>query len=264
MALLAAGQTRRMELKNLARAADRAFPWSIVYGGSARSCPCCQGTFRGMRRFHGRSDARCPGCGALERHRVLWLFIEREIGVAQLRGRMLHVAPEVVLERKFRALGGLEYVAGDLAPQRPGIRHLDVTAIDFPDASFDLVVMNHVLEHVPDDRGAIREIRRVLREGGLALMQHPLDEQRAETYEDASITGKADRRAQFGQADHVRIYGRDFVSRLEQGGFAVEHRRYADELPFEERERYALCQSGGRDAGADIYVMRRGGDAGGA
>ena len=115
-----------------------------------------------MRRFHGQPDARCPRCGALERHRILWLFIERELGVAQLGGRLLHVAPEAVLERKFRALGpGLEYTAGDLAPQRAGIRQLDVTAIDFPDASFDIVIMNHVLEHVPDDRAALREIHRV-------------------------------------------------------------------------------------------------------
>jgi SAM-dependent methyltransferase len=245
-----------MALKNLARALDRAFPWSAVYRGDDKACPCCGGTFRAMRRFHGRPDARCPGCGALERHRILWLFIERELGIARLRGRMLHVAPEFVLERRFRALNGLEYIAGDLAPQRPGIRRLDVTAIDFPDASFDRVVMNHVLEHVPDDRAAIREIRRILRPNGLALMQHPIDEGRAETYEDASITATSDRRAHFGQDDHVRIYGRDFASRLEQGGFAVERRRYVDDLRAEERERYALCPSGRPDTGADIYLLR--------
>jgi SAM-dependent methyltransferase len=245
-----------MELKKVARALDRALPWSTVYRGHHKACPCCGGDFRAMRRFHGRPDARCPSCGALERHRILWLFIERELGIDRFSGRMLHVAPEPVLERLFSALNGLEYVAGDLAPQHAGIRRLDVTAIDFPSASFDIVMMNHVLEHVPDDFAAIREIRRVLPPNGLVLMQHPLHEERAETYEDASITTKADRRAKFGQEDHVRIYGRDFASRLEQGDFVVERRRYVDELSTEERERYALCPLGHPDPGADIYLLR--------
>ena len=84
-----------MKLKNLARTVDRSVPWSTVYRGSAKACPCCGGTFRAMRRFHGRPDARCPSCGALERHRILWLFIERELGLSRLRS-MLHVAPEFV------------------------------------------------------------------------------------------------------------------------------------------------------------------------
>ena len=116
--------------------------------------------------------------------------------------------------------------------------------------------MNHVLEHVPDDRTAIREVHRVLRPDGLALMQHPLDEERADTYEDASFTTKADRRKHFGQDDHVRIYGRDFVARLEEGGFTVERRRYADELPAAEQKRYALRPSGRPDTGADIHLLR--------
>jgi SAM-dependent methyltransferase len=245
-----------MELKNLARAVERALPWTVIYRGDAKLCPCCGGTFRAMRRFHGRPDARCPGCGALERHRVLWMFIERELGLAQLQGRLLHVAPELVLERKLRAHEGLEYVAGDLMPQRSGIRRLDVTAIDMPDASFDFVIMNHVLEHVPADRLAINEIHRVLRPAGLALMQHPMDEDRAATHEDPSIVSKADRRAKYGQADHVRIYGRDFVSRLEEGMFAVERRQYAEEVAAEDRDRFALLPRGRRDPGCDIYVLR--------
>jgi len=242
--------------KNLARTIDRALPWSVVYRGDAKVCPCCGGTFRAMRRFDGRPDARCPGCDSLERHRTLWLFMERELGVERLRGRMLHVAPEAVLERKFRALDGVDYVAGDLQPQRPDIGHLDVTAMDFAGASFDVVVMNHVLEHVMDDRRAMSEVRRVLRPDGLALMQHPMDEGREETYEDPSITSRADRRAHFGQEDHVRIYGRDFASRLEGAGFTVARRNYAEEVPADERHRYALCPLGRHDPGVDVYVLR--------
>jgi SAM-dependent methyltransferase len=208
-----------------------------------------------MRKFHGRPDARCPQCGALERHRSLWLFLREDFGLERLCGQMLHVAPEVVFERKFTALPDLDYVRGDLAPQRPGIRRLDVTSIDFPDDSFNLIVINHVLEHVPDDRRAIAELRRVLRPNGVAIMQHPRDEAVAETYEDSSIVAKADRRQHFGQADHVRVYGRDFFDRLHAGGFNVETHRYADEVSHRDRERFALAPLGSANPGDDIHVL---------
>lgn len=245
----------RVELKNVLRAIDRSLPWDQLYRGDARACPCCDGHFRALRRFHGRPDARCPRCGALERHRLLWLFLRDDFGLERLRGHLLHVAPEVVFERKFMALPNLDYVRGDLAPQRPGIRRLDVTAIDFPDDAFDLIVINHVLEHVPDDRRAIAELRRVLRPTGVAIMQHPREETMVETYEDDSIIAKADRRKHFGQADHVRVYGRDFFDRLRAGGFNVETRRYADEVSRRDRERFALAPLGSADPGADIHML---------
>jgi SAM-dependent methyltransferase len=244
-----------MRPKDALRAIDRSLPWDRLYGGDARGCPCCEGHFRAMRPFHGRPEARCPRCGALERHRSLWLFLRDELGIERLRGHMLHVAPEVVLERNFAGLPDLDYVRGDLAPQRPGIRRLDVTCIDFPDDAFDLIVINHVLEHVPDDRRAIMELRRVLRPGGTAIMQHPRDETLAKTYEDHSIVTKAQRRRHYGQADHVRVYGRDFIDRLRAGGFNVETRRYADEVSAEERERFALAPLGSADPGDDIHVL---------
>lgn len=238
------------------RAAGIRIPWAFLYRGDARACPCCDGQFRAMRATNGRPEALCPRCGALERHRLLWLFIEREVGVERLRGRMLHVAPEPALEQRLTTLPDLEYVRGDLLPARAEIRRLDVTAIDFPDESFDTIVVNHVLEHVPDDRRAIAELRRVLKPGGLVLTQHPYEPDRAMTYEDAAIVSETDRLAHFGQADHVRIYGRDFVERLREGGFSVETRRYAEALPAVERERFALMPLGRRLPGDDIHVLR--------
>ena len=245
-----------MNFKDAARALGIAFPWALLYRGDAKTCPCCSKSFRSMRPLLGRPEACCPGCGALERHRVLWLFIEREFGLDRLRGRMLHIAPEPALERKFAALSALQYVRGDLVPARAGIRRLDVTAIDFPDDAFDVVVINHVLEHVQNDRLAIAELRRVLRPGGVALMQHPRDEARAETYEDPSIVTEADRLEHFGQVDHVRVYGRDFKDRLRAGGFTVETRRYADEVPPAERERFALAPLGRADPDDDVHLLR--------
>lgn len=250
-----AWDTSQAKVKNVLRAADRRLPWGWLYRGDGKECPCCGGHFRAMRRFHGRPDARCPRCGALERHRALWLFLREDFGLQRLRGQMLHVAPEVVFERKFAALPELDYVRGDLAPQRPGIRRLDVTAIDFPDDAFDLILINHVLEHVPDDHRAIAELRRVLRPTGVAIMQHPRDETLAQTYEDSSIVAKADRRRHFGQADHVRLYGRDFVDRLAGGGFEVQTRRYADAVSSDDRERFALAPLGAANPGDDIHIL---------
>jgi SAM-dependent methyltransferase len=247
--------TSQAEVKNVLRAIDRSLPWDWLYRGEGRTCPCCDGNFRAMRRFHGRPDARCPRCGALERHRSLWLFLRNDFGIERLRGQMLHVAPEVIFERKFAALPDLDYIRGDLAPQRSGIRRLDVTAIDFPDDAFDLILINHVLEHVPDDHRAIVELRRVLRPTGVVIMQHPREETMAQTYEDSSIVAKADRRRHFGQADHVRVYGRDFVDRLRAGGFEIETHRYADAVSSRDRERFALAPLGSADPGDDIHVL---------
>jgi SAM-dependent methyltransferase len=242
-------------MKNTLRAMERRMPLHVFYEGDALECPCCGGHFRAMRSFHGRANARCPRCGALERHRALWLFLRDEFGLERLRGDMLHVAPEMIFERKFEGIGELRYVRGDLAPQRPGIRRLDVTAIDFADDSFDLIVINHVLEHVPDDGAAIAELRRVLRPSGCVITQHPWDENLESTYEDSSIVGRRERRRHFEQADHVRLYGRDLKERLEAGGFEVSSHRYADEVSAADRERYALAPMGAADPGDDIHVL---------
>lgn len=244
-----------MQLKNAARTVERALPWDLIYRGKARVCPCCQGSFRKMRQFAGRPEARCPRCGALERHRALVLFLHRELGMERLRGRLLHVAPELALERTFANRPAADYVRGDLFPQRAGIRKLDVTAIDYPDDAFDVVVINHVLEQVPDDRRAISELRRVLRTGGILITQHSRDDTRANTYEDPSLTTKAQRLEHYGNADNVRIFGRDFADRLRAGGFTVQTRRYVSEVAPGDRELYALAPREVVDHGTDIHLL---------
>jgi SAM-dependent methyltransferase len=156
--------------------------------------------------------------------------------------RVLHVAPEASLQLRVRAIPGIRYVEGD-NDDYWSTQMLDVTDLQFPDASFDAVICNHVLEHVPDDRRAMSEIRRVLAPGGWAMLLVP-DVRDAATQEDLSITDPAERKARYGQVDHVRLYGWDYVDRLEDAGFVVQVERPEDLFDAETIERCRLKKFG--------------------
>jgi SAM-dependent methyltransferase len=205
----------------------------------------CRGSFRGFLAAGTtpRADAACPGCGALERHRLVWLYFERRTDLFDGRPkRMLHVAPEPCLEQRLRRRLRAGYLAADLDPRRAAVR-LDVTHIDLPDASFDVVYASHVFEHVPDDRRAMRELRRVLRPDGFAVLIVPITA--TATIEDPSLP-PAERARRFGQADHVRRYGPDYVDRLREAGFRVEAVSGAELVPApEDRVRLGLTAAAG-------------------
>lgn len=152
---------------------------------------------------------------------------------------LLHFSPEPPFERLFRSLPNLRYASADL--DAPGaMHHFDIQDIPLDDDTFDAILCSHVLEHVPDDRRAMRELRRVLKPGGWALVLVPIDSSRAETHEDPSITSRADRRREYWQEDHVRLYGRDFARRLEEEGFAVTVERYMREVEPDIAARHGL------------------------
>ncbi len=209
--------------------------------GDRFECPCCGGRFRRFQP-HGvkrRENARCPGCGALERHRLQWLYLRDCTNLYTDRLRVLHFAPEISLQRSLRQLANLDYVSADLDSPRADV-WFDICAIPYPQASFDVVLCSHVLEHVPDDRKAMRELFRVLKPGGWGLIQVPMDRNRAETFEDWSVTAEADRERVFGQRDHVRIYGNDYYDRLKEAGFRVEPDTFVQRLAPEVVERLRL------------------------
>jgi SAM-dependent methyltransferase len=227
-------------LRKAARRADSLVPWEALYAGDRVECPCCGGSFRAFRRRRRRPDALCPRCQALERHRLLWLYLRDRTTLFSEPLDVLHVAPEPVFESRLRALDNLSaYVAGDLYPKGRQVR-IDLTAIDRPDDSFDMVLCNHVLEEVPDDRRAMREIARVLRPGGRFITQTPFDPSRERTLEGQVMSALARRRT-YGAAVNVRLYGRDLADRLSEAGLEVSHERYLEQLPEAVVERHALA-----------------------
>jgi SAM-dependent methyltransferase len=211
-----------------------------------RDCNICGyfGMF-GASGMPPRFDALCPSCRSLERHRHQFLWIARN--EAALRNkRILHFAPEPVMRKIYSDLAA-SYLSADIAGHAD--RVLNIEAIDMPDESWDVVVANHVLEHV-DDCKALAEIRRILVPGGCAVLSFPLALGFEQTYENPAVTSRADRDLHFGQWDHIRYYGADAAARIAAAGFAVEI--FAATEP--DVHRYALTRS------CREFVARKPGD----
>ena len=150
---------------------------------------------------------------------------------------MLHVAPEPHIGRQLEPLLGLDYFAADLNGV-DATEEVDITDIQHPDNSFDIICCSHVLEHIPDDRQAMAELHRVLSPSGWAVLLVPITA--TETVEGGRATDPETRLRLFGQEDHVRRYGPDFVDRLRDVGFEVEKFVAGDFLSREERVRIAV------------------------
>lgn len=229
---------------------------SFKYRGTARYCPFCK---KSSNRFNGfgvppspiREDAQCPRCSCLERHRLLWLFLEQKTNFfSEIPARsMLHVAPESSFEKKFAEVIGDGYLTADLYNPKAMVE-MDITNITYPNESFDVIYCSHVLEHVQDDLKAMREFHRVLKTDGFALLLVPIGAE--ETYEDPSITAPKERERVFGQSDHVRIYGADYIDRLRSAGFSVEKTSINDLVDSDEARRMGLT-----DAGGDIFFCTK-------
>ena len=183
-----------------------------------RHCPCCghDGKFVSAKRNSVR-EFRCPWCASRPRDRQIALLLER-LNLDLPRLDVLHFAPEWWLFRRLDGAPG--YVGGDIIERRNANAVVDATAIAYPDASFDVLVCNHVLEHIPDDRLAMRECARVMREDALAIFTVPTEPGRIETWEPPADMPVAEVEAICGW-DHKRNYGYDLVDRLREQGLAA-------------------------------------------
>ncbi len=172
-----------------------------------------------------KKNVRCPNCGSNHRTRLLHLFFELRTDIYRKKVRILHISPIRPLADVRRSHGNIDHMCGALFPDEYSAFdpvRVDVTKIDFGDEEFDVVICNHVLEHVREDETAIREIYRVLRPGGFAVLQVPLALDLQKTLEDPSIVNENDRKREYGHKDHLRLYGLDYFERLGKAGFRVE------------------------------------------
>jgi len=186
-----------------------------------------------------RQNALCPGTLSLERHRLLWLYLDRKTTFLTDSIRVLHIAPEQVFYKKFKSFSHWDYTTSDLHSPLADVK-ADICALPFEDNSYDFILCNHVLEHIPNDLKAMEELYRVLKPGGTAILQVPLEEDRENAFEDDAITDQQERTRIFGQYDHVRVYGQDYYSRLEKVGFKATAVDFIKEISATEVKRFAL------------------------
>jgi SAM-dependent methyltransferase len=188
-----------------------------------------------------RENVLSPSTLSLERHRLLWLYLNRETDLLTRSQSLLHVAPEQCFYARFRESELLTYTTTDLLSPLADVK-ADICALPFANDSYDFILCNHVLEHIPNDATAMKELYRVLKPGGTAILQIPLENDREVTFEDNSITERTERARVFGQYDHVRVYGMDYFKRLESIGFKVQAIDYTTQLTATEVDRYRLVQ----------------------
>lgn len=186
-----------------------------------------------------RKNALCPGTLSLERHRLLWLYLERKTSFLEDSIKVLHVAPEQVFYKKFKSFSHWDYTTTDLFSPLADVK-ADLCNLPFESNTYDLILCNHVLEHIPDDEKAIKEIYRILKPRGTAILQVPLNENRNTTFEDNSIEDPKERARIFGQYDHVRIYGKDYYDRLKSVGFEATADDFINTLSEQEQEKFGL------------------------
>ena len=188
-----------------------------------------------------REGVLSPSTLSLERHRLLWLYLQRETSFFTQPIELLHFAPEQAFYKRFKKLKNITYTTTDLNSPLADVK-ADICNLPFSDDTFDVILCNHVLEHIPDDKKAMEELFRVLKPGGWGIFQIPQDLSRESTFEDNSITDKKERAKIFGQYDHVRVYGRDYFDRLRNIGFSVTEVDYTSQLTAALVDKYRLAK----------------------
>ncbi len=176
----------------------------------------------------GLRNGGCFKCNSSDRERLIYTYLVNKMDLLNQPKniRILHLAPEKNLSRILYNHGFKNYVCGDLFTEGytypEYVQNMNVLNIPFEDNYFDLIICNHLLEHVPNDTDAMKELFRVLKQKGKAILQVPISKNSDKTFEDFSVTDPKEREIIFGQFDHLRIYGQDYPERLELVGFSVE------------------------------------------
>src|SRR5690554_1321019 len=215
----------------------------LLYRGNAVECPVCSRTFSKFLSYGSsqalRQNVLCPHCLSLERHRLLWLYLNQKTNFFSEHHDMLHIAPEQCFYKRFKNLKNINYFTGDLESPLAEY-HFDLHDIPFNDNKFDVIICNHVMEHVDDYEQCMRELYRVLKPGGWGIMQVPIDYNRQDTYEDKTITSPEEREKHYWQKDHLRLFGKDYPNHLEKAGFKVKRDDFVKKMNPDLRQRFRL------------------------
>ena len=190
-----------------------------------------------------RNNVLSPSTLSLERHRLLWLYLQNETDffTSKEKKKILHFAPEQAFYKLFRNQKNIDYTTTDLLSPLADVK-ADICNLPFQDNQYDIILCNHVLEHIPDDTKAMQELFRVLKPNGMAILQIPQDLARTTTFSDDTITDQKKRTKIFGQYDHVRIYGLDYFDKLRSIGFTVIEEDYTNKISNNLVEKYCLAK----------------------
>jgi predicted SAM-dependent methyltransferase len=189
-----------------------------------------------------RNNVLSPSTLSLERHRLLWLYLQNETDffTTTIVKKVLHFAPEQAFYKLFKNQKNIDYTTTDLLSPLADVK-ADICNLPFENDAYDVIFCNHVLEHIPDDTKAMQELFRVLKPGGMAILQIPQDLSRAKTFTDDTIVNQKERAKIFGQYDHVRVYGRDYFDKLRSVGFQVAEVDYTNQIDAKLVEKYCLA-----------------------
>ncbi|MBR6831729.1 MAG: class I SAM-dependent methyltransferase [Tidjanibacter sp.] len=226
---------------------------AIFYIGNKVECPICGHHYRKFLPYGYtvvRENALCPHCLSLERHRLLWLFLDNYMQLTeQKEATLLHMAPERCLMDKLESLFGDGYLTADIESPLAKLK-MDIRNIPLAENSMDIIFCNHILEHIDDDQLAMRELYRVMKNGGWGVLLSPVNYSLAITREAPANSTAEQRYELFGQADHMREYGLDYADRLRSVGFEVEEIRYAESLTPQQCKRYSIINE-------IVYLVRK-------
>jgi len=217
----------------------------LFYRGNTVECPICLHPYRiflPYGRINSRQNALCPSCLSLERHRLIWVYLKEKTNFFSTRLNILHIAPEPCFMDRFEKQHGKNYITADIESPLAKVK-MDIHQIPFEENHFDVVLCNHVLEHVADDIKAMSEIKRVLKPNGWAILQVPFFSPVPDiTFEDNSITDKREREKMFGQDDHIRKFGKDYLQRIERAGLRAVAEPFANTLSDDMISKYGLMK----------------------
>lgn len=244
---------------------SRYFFRGLLYIGDKFECPFCGGHFRKFlstgldipilreKNVVGagyRLNAICPRCNSSDRERLIYLYLKNTTNILYGNLKILHIAPERNLRKVLMSNPNINYLSADINPPLATAK-MDITNIEYEDNLFDVIICNHVLEHIQDDRKAMSELYRVLKPCGRAILQVPISLLSNKTYQDAKVLSPEEREKAFGQTDHVRIYARDYKNRLEKVGFSVKVYSLTKEFGESLTHKYGLLKD------ENIYICSK-------